>query len=699
MDTPNTVTSGSAALVLIKQNAAKGKHYFLGRDKGDNKPFLWVKATPFDNKERELVKKGAKPGAVSGAVFFDKDADDPNLVFCGLPKRVGGFREMMNLLGGQPSCDALKKALYAPIQAPQVVLVLNKGNQSGVLIQPVSDEENNQAVVESEEDIRKREDQEEEDGLETARLMQEREEEEARLFDKNTDIKNKLTGPTTKLLNDFADKLGDTELGAVPDDDFGAPVRGFSKARIAWRLAVSTGDYLKAPSVVGDIKTAIQFYNSLLGQQKDRWTKLKSTIDGVERGIAAERYTGLDDEIEAFRDAAKEAARLAVDPANAVALSGAAAAMNEVELKLVPLRSGAAKSLIARGKKKSAKSMREEISRQLVDDPNVLDTLVREDGGNDLLDELVGDLGQVVKASPDREFLKSAMKARFDLEVLSGDLTTKALPRMYKLFNKVPDSHTQFNDRLKKVHRDKKSTEASFYASSSNKIVLNLERVGKGTQGFDCDDEVPEEIRPLKGKVPYFDHTTLHEIGHAVDDRLKFMTAKTNIEQYGGWMEHTIEEIADVACDKKSFYADFPLFPQPLLKEFLVEMLKGGKPLVKVVPLLKSQDPVPSKPEVERLIGHQAVLWCQAIKLVNDDTGLWEKGASSKDYEIDGRVYQQAYTNRWVSYKSSTRAKGVSSYQFRAAGEWFAEIYATFYVGKLPPKHPDQILMSLIEKM
>ena len=47
----------------------------------------------------------------------------------------------------------------------------------------------------------------------------------------------------------------------------------------------------------------------------------------------------------------------------------------------------------------------------------------------------------------------------------------------------------------------------------------------------------------------------------------------------------------------------------------------------------------------------------------------------------DGRVYQQSYNRAggWCSYASAARAHKVSQYQFRAPGEWIAEVYATYY--------------------
>ena len=41
-----------------------------------------------------------------------------------------------------------------------------------------------------------------------------------------------------------------------------------------------------------------------------------------------------------------------------------------------------------------------------------------------------------------------------------------------------------------------------------------------------------------------------------------------------------------------------------------------------------------------------------------------------------------------MSYDLGERGKGITGYQFRAPGEWFAEIYAAYHSGKLKDGHP-----------
>jgi hypothetical protein len=55
-----------------------------------------------------------------------------------------------------------------------------------------------------------------------------------------------------------------------------------------------------------------------------------------------------------------------------------------------------------------------------------------------------------------------------------------------------------------------------------------------------------------------------------------------------------------------------------------------------------------------------------------------------KGPHIRGRIYQQSYDGEWASYQLKAKRYRVSSYQWRAPAEWFAEIYATYYDPRSP---------------
>lgn len=67
-------------------------------------------------------------------------------------------------------------------------------------------------------------------------------------------------------------------------------------------------------------------------------------------------------------------------------------------------------------------------------------------------------------------------------------------------------------------------------------------------------------------------------------------------------------------------------------------------------------------------------------------TSTWLTTAEARVEAIGRRVYDEAYNGQWYSYAAAARARQVRDYQFRAPGEWFAEIYAAYYLGTLDTK-------------
>lgn len=55
---------------------------------------------------------------------------------------------------------------------------------------------------------------------------------------------------------------------------------------------------------------------------------------------------------------------------------------------------------------------------------------------------------------------------------------------------------------------------------------------------------------------------------------------------------------------------------------------------------------------------------------------------------VNNRVIQETYKGKWRSYSLAARDDAVTSYQFRAPAEWFAEIYAAYYCGLIKRTDP-----------
>ena len=94
-----------------------------------------------------------------------------------------------------------------------------------------------------------------------------------------------------------------------------------------------------------------------------------------------------------------------------------------------------------------------------------------------------------------------------------------------------------------------------------------------------------------------------------------------------------------------------------------------------------------------------AVTTHPAVTMVrkNYKSGAWERNdetMAKMARPFGGRYFQRAYPGtgnkadrkrnaQWVSFQVDSRKDAVSQYQYRAPGEWFAELYAHYYLGTL----------------
>ena len=223
--------------------------------------------------------------------------------------------------------------------------------------------------------------------------------------------------------------------------------------------------------------------------------------------------------------------------------------------------------------------------------------------------------------------------------------------------------------------RKEASGEGSSYDSAKGLVVLSCGRVrdrGEATLGNPkVLTNVDENCKPKDNKNPsYFNWTTLHEVGHAVDDKNGFMKSNGSNKGYGEWIEYGRNPgpVAAAAATEFDFDAAY-------IEEFLV----GGKPKLPKPTKQGTSDEDWQKAKV------LAEEWCQAIRV---DKKLWDNGAEAAKRAIKGRVYQEAYPNTWLSYMLDARKQGLTGYQFRAPAEWFAELYAAYYCDKLKDNHP-----------
>ncbi len=189
------------------------------------------------------------------------------------------------------------------------------------------------------------------------------------------------------------------------------------------------------------------------------------------------------------------------------------------------------------------------------ENPAVLTNLVGRPGGNQALDRMIRSIGSRAEDQDTKDFIAAALKARFGItEVNGGAMTTKALPRLYDLMTRIPARHTLQNDSFKKIERNKGSAaQASLYSAHEKKVILNVEKTGRFA------DRQKIGPRGSEGsKVQVFDATSLHEIGHSVDEDLRFMSTRMGNPTFGDWRQERADVVYKLLSDHHEFHEVLP---------------------------------------------------------------------------------------------------------------------------------------------
>jgi hypothetical protein len=174
--------------------------------------------------------------------------------------------------------------------------------------------------------------------------------------------------------------------------------------------------------------------------------------------------------------------------------------------------------------------------------------------------------------------------------------------------------------------------------------------------------------------------TVRHEMGHAVDHKIKWTARRARLAQFGGWKMYEndnqdgMEEVARVFMGKVGIdYPDLVVRDANKLIDYVVKLLKGESDL-KIGPGSRAEATkhdaqfAEKYKELEKLIG-----------IARAQPWMFPDGGAGQLAD-HGRVYHLDHYGTWVSYLEAQRSgHALSNYQFSSPGEWFAEAYAAYY--------------------
>ena len=255
---------------------------------------------------------------------------------------------------------------------------------------------------------------------------------------------------------------------------------------------------------------------------------------------------------------------------------------------------------------------------------------------------------------------KEVLSARFDIEIkIPKGMTNSHLDRAFDMFMQVPRDHVG-HDKLKILKYDDTAGQSGSYNKTENRMTMGR---------FAEDSTDTYTIGGIEVKPNRFDVTTLHEIGHAVDAKFKVMENHMSAADHGGWSVLRIGQVAQAFAD--DFKANNRLNnvkDEDLLGQVLDALNTGA------TGRLRSAFPDDDD-------------WAKIRPLLQKCAGIRDKSPWKRIVTAGIKAYHKAYDDgRWVCYDPAAKTSTfVHTYQWRAPGEWFAEIYAITWLRKEKP--------------
>ena len=159
------------------------------------------------------------------------------------------------------------------------------------------------------------------------------------------------------------------------------------------------------------------------------------------------------------------------------------------------------------------------------------------------IDDLIASLPDKISDPTELALCKAAIEARYGIKIEIGDdFNAKSLPRIGKMLARVPEWQSKQSKKKPDGSTTEKSLKTLTYQSepsskgnyySSNRKTIALQDITE--KGGQNDEHTLVADSGKVVKTSYFDFTTLHEIGHAVDDRIKFMGGRMDKDGFGKW--------------------------------------------------------------------------------------------------------------------------------------------------------------------
>lgn len=284
--------------------------------------------------------------------------------------------------------------------------------------------------------------------------------------------------------------------------------------------------------------------------------------------------------------------------------------------------------------------------------------------------------------------LQAVMGKRFGFTVgtrASGAWTADGLRRAYQILQRLPPGHVQDNDMLDMLLVDGTTDGGGYYRGSDDSAVIGYSDISKtGSYGrVMVDDGAGGQTDVgLNSSVNLFDTVMRHEIGHAVDAKLGVSNdggyTSTNAhagkwKTYGSASAFCDDLIAASGGIDAHSYANAEAYEKAIRRA-----VAQGENFNTALTALKTAGDVPNDVAAADATTGGPVAAVFTADLWQSSQSPWYRKPDRP--AVGGRQFHQAYSSKYASFQADARTQyGISAYQFRAPGEWFAEAYAVYY--------------------
>lgn len=251
------------------------------------------------------------------------------------------------------------------------------------------------------------------------------------------------------------------------------------------------------------------------------------------------------------------------------------------------------------------------------------------------------------------------------------------LRRSWPVLEALPPAHIAGNRSLDLLTRYQATSTEGVYFGGANEAAMGYDETKLGDLESGAFTKPGD---PLYGRN-VFDATVRHEVGHAVDQQLGWSEgSEPKKEKRGGWkvFATNYDACADamIQASDGAIQRRLSAGKKKDIRADLADAMGNQAPLLADLQAAISSHPwfATLKPATQ-----QAILADSALVALSKGLGEVPWSGRNAPYQLGRYVFHESYDGDWVRTEYSAWTRRVSSYQFRAPGEWFAEAYAAYY--------------------